>query len=204
MRPRISVYVAMSLDGFIAGPDGQLDWLEGAAAAGEDYGFEDYLRGVDAVAMGRRTWDVIAGIDDLPYGDRPLYVFTHRPAPGRAGVTFWQRDPAAAVADWVERGHRAVYVDGGTLVSAFLAEGSSTTSPSPWCRPCSARVRRCSMTVRAPRPCHWTACSTGQAGWSSSGTTGADPRPRNRRWGASSDWAAAGPGPRVGSHPRGN
>ena len=123
MRPRVVVYVAMSLDGFIAGPDGQLDWLEGAAAAGEDYGFEDLLRGVDAVAMGRRTWDVIAGIDDLPYGDRPLYVFTHRPAPARAGVTFWQRDPAAAVADWAERGHRAVYVDGGTLVSAFLAEG---------------------------------------------------------------------------------
>jgi dihydrofolate reductase len=123
VAPRISVYIACSLDGFIASADGGLDWLEAIAGSGEDYGFEPFLAGVDAVAMGRGTWDTIAGVPDLPYGHRPLYVFTHRLADPRPGVTFWERSPRAALAEWADHGHRAVYLDGGRLVSAFLGEG---------------------------------------------------------------------------------
>ena len=98
MGPRISVYAAVSVDGFIAGPGGDLGWLESAAAPGEDYGFDGFLAGVDAVAMGRGTYDVIEPVEELPYGDRPVYVFTHRPARPRTGP--WSRRGPRSARPW--------------------------------------------------------------------------------------------------------
>ena len=119
----LSVYIATSVDGFIATDDDRLDWLEGAAGEGEDYGFDAFLATVDALAMGRGTWDHIAHLEVLPFGDRPVYVFTHRPPEPRAGVTFCDLSPRAALARFEAEGHRRVYVDGGAVISAFLAEG---------------------------------------------------------------------------------
>lgn len=123
MTPQLSVFIASSIDGYIATLDGSLDWLDAAARPGEDYGFESFMAGVDALAMGRGTYDHIASIDPLPFGGRPVFVFTHAPPPDRAGVTFWCRDPLDAVREWGELGHRRVYVDGGFLISSFLREG---------------------------------------------------------------------------------
>jgi dihydrofolate reductase len=120
--PRICVYIAASLDGYIARPDGSLDWLESAAAPGEDYGYDEFLAGVDALAMGSGTYGHIEGIDPMPFGDRPVFVFTHRDAPPRPGVVFWAPDPVEAVDRWDEQGFGSVYLDGGRLISSFLAE----------------------------------------------------------------------------------
>jgi dihydrofolate reductase len=123
MRPLISVYIAASLDGYIARPDGRLDWLEAAAHPEEDYGYEAFTAGVDAFAMGRGTYDHIASIDPSPFGGKPVYVFTHRAPAEREGVTFWDADPIGALDRWSERGYRRVYVDGGVLIDAFLRAG---------------------------------------------------------------------------------
>ena len=123
MVPRVSVFIASSLDGFIATRDGSLAWLEAAAREDEDYGFDAFLSSVDALAMGRGTYDHIAHLDPLPFGDRPVYVFTHRPPAPRPGVTFWRESVAGAVAHWAGAGHRRVYLDGGQVISDFMAEG---------------------------------------------------------------------------------
>jgi dihydrofolate reductase len=123
MRPLISVYIAASLDGFIARPDGSLDWLEAAASPGEDYGYEAFVAGVDAFAMGRGTYDHIGHIDPLPFGSKPVYVFTHREPEAREDVTFWAVDAGAAIEHWAELGYARVYVDGGVLIDAFLRAG---------------------------------------------------------------------------------
>jgi len=120
---RLSVFIAASLDGFIATRDGGLDWLEAAARPDEDYGYEAFLAGIDALAMGRGTYDHIAALDPLPFGDRPVFVFTHGPVAARPGVTFWAEDPRSAVATWQALGLGHVYVDGGSLIGQFLAEG---------------------------------------------------------------------------------
>lgn len=120
---RLSVFIASSADGYIATLDDRLDWLESAAAPDEDYGFDAFLASVDALAMGRGTYDHIAAVDPLPFGAREVYVFTHQPPAPRAGVTFWARTPLDALAYWEEQGYERVYVDGGSLISAFLAEG---------------------------------------------------------------------------------
>jgi dihydrofolate reductase len=120
---RLSVFIACSLDGYIATLDGSLDWLEGAASDDEDYGYDDFLKTVDALAMGRGTYDHIAHLDPLPFGERPVFVFTHHPPTPREGVYFWDASPREAVARWSAKGLDRVYVDGGVLVSSFLAEG---------------------------------------------------------------------------------
>jgi dihydrofolate reductase len=120
---RLSVFIASSVDGYIATIDDRLDWLEAAAAPGEDYGFDAFLESVDALAMGRGTYDHIAHLDPLPFGAREVFVFTHRPPAPRPGVTFWDRTPIDALAHWEVQGYERVYVDGGTLISSFLAEG---------------------------------------------------------------------------------
>lgn len=120
---RLRVFLAASLDGYIADVDGRLDWLEEAADPAEDYGYDAFIAGVDAVAMGRDTYDFIEHVDPLPYGNRPLFVFTHRPAGPRAGVTFWSLPPAEAAWRWDQMGFGAVYVDGGRLISSFLELG---------------------------------------------------------------------------------
>lgn len=72
----VHLYVATSLDGFIADPADGLDWL----FTDGDYGYEDFLAGVGTLVMGRRTYDVIRSFGAWPYPGRPCYVLTHRPA----------------------------------------------------------------------------------------------------------------------------
>ena len=122
MNPRLSVFLACSLDGYIASREGSLDWLDTAVGAGEDYGYEEHIAGIDAFAIGRGTYDFIEHVDPLPFGDRKLFVFTRRPLE-REGVTPLQLTPGEAVAAWAEQGLRHVYVDGGVVISAFLEAG---------------------------------------------------------------------------------
>ena len=70
----VRAFIACSLDGFIAGPDGDLDWLPSDATAGEDYGFGAHMAATGALLMGRATYDSIAERGwDWPYGDAPCW-----------------------------------------------------------------------------------------------------------------------------------
>lgn len=122
-RPQIAVFIAQSLDGYIATDDDSLDWLMAAGAEGEDYGFDAFLSDIDLVAMGRSTYEFIKDFTELPYGDRPVHVFTTRDPGPREGFEFYARTPIEAVAGWEDRGIGRVYVDGGALISQFLEAG---------------------------------------------------------------------------------
>ncbi|WP_142848594.1 dihydrofolate reductase family protein [Telmatospirillum sp. J64-1] len=74
--PCFTVYIAASLDGFIATPDGNVGWLDSFET--EDYGFEDFLAKMDAIVMGRTTYDQVLGFG-WPYGDKPCYILTSQP-----------------------------------------------------------------------------------------------------------------------------
>ncbi len=117
------MFIASSLDGYIATADDRLDFLDESVVEGEDYGYDSFIGDVDALAMGRGTYDFISHIDPLPFGDRPVFVFTSHPPAPRGGVEFVQLTPLQAVKLWEERGLQHVYVDGGQLISAFLAAG---------------------------------------------------------------------------------
>jgi dihydrofolate reductase len=120
---RCSVYIATSLDGFIARKDGGLDWLSVVEKPGEDYGYAAFAATVDAIIMGRSTYDIVLGFGAWPYEGKRMLVMTHRPAELRPGVELYAGEPAALVERLAAEGVRRVYVDGGVVIRQFLAAG---------------------------------------------------------------------------------
>lgn len=122
-RPRTAAFLGTSLDGFIAGPNGELDWLGRQGGPPEDQGFDRFLASVDLVLMGRSTWEVVQAFPSWPYGEKPVAVLSHRAGGARHGERFLEGAPAAVLERLEREGLRRVYVDGGAVVSQFLAAG---------------------------------------------------------------------------------
>lgn len=120
-----SVFVGISLDGFLARPDGAFDFLpgDGGGAAG---GLEEFLASVDAIVMGRKTYETVLPFDPWPYGPKPVCVLSANPlapAPAGAHVERLAGDPNEIAATLAARGFREVYVDGGDTIQRFLRAG---------------------------------------------------------------------------------
>lgn len=124
-----SVFIATSLDGYIAREDGTLDWLEagGDGRGGEDHGYDAFISTVDALVMGRNTYEKVLTFGGWPYGSKPVVVLSTRPleqpAPRGASVEVMAGTPHEVVARLAERGMRHLYVDGGVTVQRFLEAG---------------------------------------------------------------------------------
>ncbi len=127
MSGRIRVFIACSLDGFIAGPGDDLSWLPQPEPGGEDYGYAAHMAETAAILMGRSTYDVVAGFEgDWFYGDMPLFVATSRPLddPKQPTVKAISGDAADLVAAvQAEVGDGGIYVDGGNLIRQLLDVG---------------------------------------------------------------------------------
>jgi dihydrofolate reductase len=121
-RPQCSVFIATSLDGFIARRDGAIDWLSIVETPGEDYGYARFFAGVDALIVGRRTYDTALGFSAWPYGGKSCVVFTHHPPEARHDERFYAGPPAALLAELRAAGVARAYVDGGALIRSFLRE----------------------------------------------------------------------------------
>jgi dihydrofolate reductase len=120
-RPQCSVYIAISLDGYIARPDGSLDWLASFEQSGEDYGYKTFFSSVEALVIGRKTYDVVLGFEKWPYEDKRCVVVTHAPRQAEHGETF-HAGPLPVLVDRLGgEGVRRIYVDGGALIRGFLA-----------------------------------------------------------------------------------
>jgi dihydrofolate reductase len=127
---RVRVFIACSLDGFIAGANDDIEWLNPEQPAGDDAErtedtFTPFLTEVGAMLMGRRTFDVVAGFEgDWPYGDLPILVATKRPLESaRSSV----QAIGGSIESMVETakataGQRDVYLDGGSLIRSALDE----------------------------------------------------------------------------------
>jgi dihydrofolate reductase len=121
---RGSVFVGTSVDGFIARADGDLDWLP--TGGGEEHGYDAFMATVDAMAIGRNTFEKVLTFDAWPYGDKPVFVLSTRPlapAPPGAKVERMAGAPAEILSQLAARGFRHVYVDGGVTIQRFLQAG---------------------------------------------------------------------------------
>jgi dihydrofolate reductase len=122
-RLRASAFLAMSLDGFIARPDGNLDWLLQAGADLGDTGYDDFFAAVDSMLIGRNTYDIVAAFDEYPYaGKRVLVLSTSLESVDWPDASV-HRTLDSALATLASEGRKHVYVDGGTVVQQFLRAG---------------------------------------------------------------------------------
>lgn len=120
-RPRCSVFIATSLDGYIARSDGTLDFLSIVEQEGEDYGFAEFFATVDALVIGRNTYETALGFPEWPYEGKRCIVLTHRAAPSQHGEQFFAGEPTALVEQLTLTGAQRLYVDGGAVIRHFLS-----------------------------------------------------------------------------------
>jgi len=127
---KVSVYIASSLDGYIAGTKGEIEWLHDPAYAlpGEDFGYSDFMQSFDVIAMGKNTFEKVLEFSEWPFAGKRVVVLSRSLAALPAGVSaeLSHEPPAALVARLRADGAGRVYVDGGRLISSFLAAGLVT------------------------------------------------------------------------------
>lgn len=122
------VFIATSLDGFIARMDGRLDWLEGANQAGEDHGYEAFVATMDGLVMGRATFNVALGFEPWPYTLPIIVLSTRLNADDVPEAIADQVALARSVAEArdlaAQKGWQRSYVDGGATIRSFLRDGA--------------------------------------------------------------------------------
>jgi dihydrofolate reductase len=122
---KASVFIATSLDGFIARPDGSLDWLP--PNGGEPHGYAEFMATVDALVIGRKTFETVLTFDEWPYGTKPVVVLSSKPAdlaaPPGAVCDMMAGTPDEVVARLTRRGMKHLYIDGGVTIQRFLEAG---------------------------------------------------------------------------------
>ncbi len=130
MTLRTTVFIATSLDGYIARPDGAIDWLEQAnqhVPAGEDCGYAAHMATVDLLVMGRGTFEKVLSFPEWPFADKPVWVASRTgrglpdDLPPQVRITGESPDQIVRAAR--EQGYQHLYVDGGMLIQSFLREG---------------------------------------------------------------------------------
>ena len=121
----VSVFVGASVDGFIARPNGDLDWLP--EGGGEPHGYNEFFASVDALVIGRKTFETVLAFDAWPYGDKRVVVLSSRPVDLSAAVGGVVEQMAGGPADIVAKlaasGAHHLYVDGGITIQRFLRAG---------------------------------------------------------------------------------
>lgn len=119
-RPAISIFIAASIDGFIARKDGGLDWLDRVGGFGEDYGFKNLLESIDALIIGRKTYEVAITVPN-PYPGKRVIVLSHSLNSVREDMELYQGDLKELLLKMKAEGMKHIWVDGGTVISQFLS-----------------------------------------------------------------------------------
>jgi len=120
-RPRVTAFLACSIDGYIAGPGDSLDFLRPYTVPDDDLGYGALFASADAMLIGRRTWETVCTFETWPYAGKRVLVRTHRPLEATHGEEKVQGSISEILAGLQDLTH--VYVDGGRTVRDALAEG---------------------------------------------------------------------------------
>ncbi len=130
MGLKTSVFIATSLDGFIAREDGDLNWLDAANAAvpvGEDCGYESFMSSIDVLVMGRYSYEKVLSFGDWPYRDKPAIVLSSQAIEIPRSISKFVQQSSESPKELSERlsneGVNRIYVDGGITIQRFLAAG---------------------------------------------------------------------------------
>ena len=120
---KLKLYIATTLDGYIAGPNGEIDWLK--AGRDLDYGYKKFYASIDTTLMGNSTYRLTLTVPKFPYSDKTNYVFTRgAPPPDTSQVRFTSGDIAASVRSLKKESGKDIWlVGGGQVNTVMLNEG---------------------------------------------------------------------------------
>jgi dihydrofolate reductase len=117
MNRKLILYIAMSLDGYIAKPNDNLDFLSIVEKEGEDYGYAEFIATVDAVIVGRKTYDKVISMGyDFPHTDKDAYILTRTPRPPVGNVKFYTDDLTVLVNKLKSGKGKNIFCDGGAEI----------------------------------------------------------------------------------------
>ncbi len=129
---KVSVYIGISLDGYIARPDGDIEWLMAADTSNgaEDLGYEAFSASVDCIIMGRNSFEKVLTFPEWPYAGKRIIVLSRTlkavPAELEEHVTLYAGPIKELVEQLENDGCQRLYIDGGTTIQSFLNEGLIT------------------------------------------------------------------------------
>ncbi|MBL7918051.1 MAG: dihydrofolate reductase [Bacteroidia bacterium] len=116
MPRKLIVYIAASVDGFIAKPNDDLSFLSIVQKQGEDYGYENFISGVDTIIMGRKTYDWITKQVDFPHADKTSYIITRNKKPNIGNINFYTGELSTLVNDLKSKPGKTIFCDGGAEI----------------------------------------------------------------------------------------
>jgi len=117
MNRKVFIFIAVSLDGYIAREDGSIDWLSSVDSPGEDYGYEEINESADTIIMGRKTYDkVMELVDEFPHKDKKVYILSRKSRAAENNIVFSSKDPGELVRELLSQEGQNIYVDGGAEI----------------------------------------------------------------------------------------
>lgn len=125
MNPRkLILYIACSVDGYIAKPGDDLSFLDRVQKEGEDYGYHDFMESVDTIIMGRKTYDwLMSQVPEYPHTDKESYIITRSERPMENGITFYTGDIKELISNLKSKTGKHIFCDGGAeIVNLLLKE----------------------------------------------------------------------------------
>ncbi len=118
---KVVLYISMSLDGYIASKDNELGFLSMVEQQGEDYGYNEFVKSVDTIIIGRKTYEnVIAMGYDYPHVDKDVYIITRTARPSIGTFKFYTNDLTQLVKLLKNKPGKNIYCDGGAEVANQL------------------------------------------------------------------------------------
>jgi dihydrofolate reductase len=119
---KLILYIATSLDGYIARLNGDLDWLDIVQVEGEDYGYQHFVESVDTVIVGRKSYDkVMTLVDEFPHKDKKCYILTRSERESsEANLVFYNKSLEMLLETLRQEGGAHIYCDGGAEVVTEL------------------------------------------------------------------------------------
>jgi [ribosomal protein S5]-alanine N-acetyltransferase len=115
-KRKLILYIAMSLDGYIAKPNDDLSFLSIVEKDGEDYGYANFVATVDTVIVGRKTYDWVTSQVDFPHADKDAYIITRTPRPGIGKTVFYTGDLTDLIKKLKDEPGKNIFCDGGAEI----------------------------------------------------------------------------------------
>ena len=120
---KVILYIAMSLDGYIAKADNDMTFLTIVQKDGEDYGYNDFIKEIDTVIMGRKTYDwVMTQVKEFPHADIDSYIITRTPGPAKGKISFYTGNLKELILELKQNAGKNIFIDGGAEIVNLLIQ----------------------------------------------------------------------------------